>query len=241
MRAEQHIVGVSLTVLLHLGLALAVVVQGECGWLSESKADTGSKFKDARIIEAGLARKAVEKKSKQPQKKKKLKFKPPEGVKVARDKAVVKEDDDKKKMRPEPDEVDISSILDKNRVQEPDLSSHGSDEVPVEGSKDGSEWGTLKEAKGDPYVGELYGRISSVWAVPTLEKEAGRVEGCVRLDESGKIVDSEIRKRSSNANLNRSVKLALKKAPSMEKPVPSHLKELLTVTGICFPFEIEAQ
>jgi hypothetical protein len=236
---EQHVVGLSVTVLLHLGLGLAVVTQDDCGWLAKSEADSDSKFKDARVIQAGLARKKVEPKSKQPQKKKKKKFKPPEGVKVARNDAKVKTEDDKNKPRPDPDEIDVTSILEKNRVQEPDLSTHGVDEVPVEGSTDGSEWGTEKEAKGDPYVGELKGRIYSVWQVPTLETGAGKAVGCVRLDDDGKIVDSELKKRSKNSNLNRSVTLALKKAPAMESPVPGKLKELLTERGICFEFTLD--
>ena len=74
MKLEQHVVGISITVLLHLGLGLAIVMQDDCGWLAEGEADTTSgKFKDARVIEAGLARKAVEKK-RQPQKQKKKKL-----------------------------------------------------------------------------------------------------------------------------------------------------------------------
>ena len=241
MKMEHHVVGISLTVLLHLGMGLMAASQNECGWLAGSKdANAASdRFKDARVIEAGLARKKIEPKSKQPQKQKKKQFKQPEGLKVARDEAKIKETEEKPKLRPDPDEIDINSILEKNRTQDPDLSTHGSDEVPQEGSDQGSEWGTEKEAKGDPYVGELKGRIYSVWQVPSLETGTGKTVGCVRLNESGKIVDSDVTKKSKNSNLNRSVYLALKKAPAMEDPVPGKLKELLTVRGICFEFRLE--
>jgi hypothetical protein len=245
MNPQGHVIGVGLTVLLHLGLAAAAIMtQDECGWGGVAEADDDGKFKNARVIEAGLARKAVEPKNKQPQKQKKQTFKPPDAVKIATENAVPAPEPDKKsKVRVEPDEIDPLSVLDKNRPQDPDLGKHGSDEVPVEGAADGSEWGTEKQAKGDPYVGELKGRIHSVWQVPSLETGAGKVQGCVRLDENGKIVDREVRRKSSNANLNRSVHLALKNAPDMDDPVPDRagLKELLTVSGVCFEFNLEEE
>ena len=59
----------------------------------------------------------------------------------------------------------------------------------------------------------------------------------MRLSESGKIVDRAVKKKSGNANLDRSVQLALKDAPDMEEPVPDELRGLLTEEGICFMFE----
>jgi hypothetical protein len=239
MNKDGHFLGLSLTVLLHIGLAAgAIASQEQCGWMGgEAKAES-DRFKDARVIEAGLARKAVEPKNKLPQKQKKEKFAPPDPIKVATPNAPPVEET-KETLRPKPDEIDPKSILKKNRVQEDDLSSTGTTEVPKEGQADGSDWGTEKDAKGDPYVGELKGRIYAVWQVPSLETGTGKTIGCVRLNDKGKIIESELTKKSSNANLNRSVSLALKQAPSMEDPVPGHLTELLTVQGICFEFRLE--
>ena len=61
--------------------------------------------------------------------------------------------------------------------------------------------------------------------------------GCVKLDKDGKIVDRFVKKKSGNANLDRSVELALKQAPDMTGPVPDDLIDLMTVKGICFRFK----
>jgi hypothetical protein len=238
---EQHFAGISVAVLLHAGLA-ALAVSGEKGCDASAASDAPSKkFRDAEVIEASLAFKEVKPESKQPQKQKKEKYQPePErGVSRDEDRAPVVKEEKKETLRPTPDEVDINSILKKNRVQDDNLSSTGVLEVPREGAADGSEWGTERDARGDPYVGELRGRIYNAWKLPSLETGTGSVEGCVRLKEDGKIVDREVRKKSKNANLNRSVDIALKTAPNMEDAVPGHLKELLTVRGICFNFKLD--
>lgn len=238
MNRNYHFAGVSGTVLLHLGfIGLLLARYGWGGGEAEARSD---RFKNAETIEAALAYKKVEKKSRQPQKKKKKKFKPKSENKISRDaeKDPVEKKDDES-LPPKPDEVDVDSVLKKNRTQDPDLSSTGAEELPQEGSESGSEWGTEKEAFGDPYVGELKGRIYKAWEVPSLETGAGNALGCVKLDEDGTILEREVVKKSSNANLNRSVYLALKESTDMDKPVPEHLKTLLTERGICFKFVLE--
>lgn len=230
--------GIVITILIHVGLGAAAVA-GAGGFGDKDK--NKSLFADAETIEAALAFKKVEKKTKQPQKQKKKKFRPKEKGFTRDEKAKPPKDKKKDTLKPDPDEIDFNATLDKNRQQDPDLSSTGVDELPKDGSDKGSEWGTEREAKGDPYVGELKGRIVSVWQVPTLETKAGTATGCVRLNAAGKIKESELKRRSKNANLNRSVSLALRKAPKMDKPVPAHLKDLLTVRGICFKFNLDAQ
>src|SRR5690606_6124632 len=115
-----------------------------------------------------------------------------------------------------------------------DLSSTGSEEVPVEGSSSGSDWGTEKEAYGHAYVGELKGRIASVLNYPSISSNEGSALGCVYLDEKGRIIDSKskVTGGGKNPDLRRAVYLALKEAPDMEDPVPP---ELLWITqrGIC--------
>ncbi len=233
--------GLAATLLLHLVIIGGVVSKGAskgCG--GGDGVASATDFGKAETIEASLAFKEVKPKNKQPQKKKKEKFKPQVDDGASKDELKTPEEKkDDKKIPVNPDEVDINSILEKNRKQNEDLSDTGSDEIPTEGAADGSAlWGTEKEARGDPYVGELKGRIYSVWQVPALETGTGKAIGCVRLKEDGEILDRELKTRSKNTNLDRSVEVALKTAPNMEEPVPDKLKSLLTVKGICFNFEL---
>ena len=228
--------GLALTVGMHALLGSTLFLKSEaCGGGGGSA--IASNFENARTIEASLAFKKKEVKTRQPQKKKKQTFKPKVADTLSRDAELVpekKEPDET--LRPDPDEIDINSLLEKNRKQDDELSSTGSDEIPVEGADDGSEWGTEKDARGDPYVAELKGRLYAVWRVPTLETGSGTAVGCVRLDPDGTIVERELKQRSKNANLDRSVELALRESTDMEEPVPANLINLLTVEGICFPF-----
>lgn len=235
-------VGLSVTALLHMGMIAAFMSSTDngCGG-GAAEASDEDRFAQSETIEAALAIKAVKPESKQPQKKKKKKYRPVErGFSRDENRKPKNEEKDepKHKVPVLPDEVDINSVLEKNRSQDETLSSTGADEVPTEGAADGSIWGTERDAKGHPYVGELKGRIYSEWKVPTLETGSGVALGCVRLNTSGKIIDHGLKTPSKNSNLNRSVEIALRKAPDMEKPVPDKLKELLTVKGICFRFNL---
>jgi len=255
--------GLVVTVLLHA--ALVVVTISKLGGDSAAASDPSERFDESITIEAALAFKEVQPQSRQPVKQKKEKYAPPveevpvpaetpppvpppepEAPKIDTDNQVQAEEPPKAakekpkhKVKPRLDEIDPESILEKNRVQDEDLSETGVDEVPKEGSADGSEWGSERDARGDPYAGELRGRIESVWSVPSVETGTGVAQGCVKLDEDGKIVDRHVKKKSGNANLDRSVELALKQAPDMEDPVPEHLIDLITVKGICFRFTLE--
>ena len=232
--------GLAATLLLHLLVAGLVVAKNDDSGCGGGATADATEFARAETIEASLAFKEVKPKNKQPQKKKKRKFRPKEqdgASKVETHKPEQKKKD--KRLRPEEDEIDFNSILNKNRKQDEDLSDTGSDEMPVEGSAAGSEWGTEKQARGDPYVGELKGRVYSVWKVPALETGTGVAIGCVRLNTDGEIVDRELKERSKNSNLDRSVEVALKDAPAMDRPVPDKLKTLLTVNGICFKFVLD--
>lgn len=231
--------GFLLTSVIH-GALLMVFVLNSKSCVAESDAET-SLFKEAKTIEAGLAFKKKKRKNKQPQKLRKKKFAPPEPVKVLKEDApqIPEKVKEKKKVQIEEDEIDPLSVLEKNRKQDEDLSETGVDEETSEQGQEGSEWGTEEDAIGDPYVGEVKGRVFDAWEVPLLEAGVGKVVGCLRLSEAGKIKDIEVVKNSSNANLNRSVKLALKNASNMDKPVPSHLKTLLIGKGICFNFVLD--
>jgi len=252
--------GLLVTIVLHVGLA--VITISKLGSGSAAADDAESRFDDAITIEASLAFKEVKPESRQPVKQKKETYAPPveeapvvedppepepepEAQRIDTDNIVQQVEDKaakekpKHKIKPKPEEIDIRSTLEKNRAQDEDLSSTGVEEVPQEGSADGSKWGTERDARGHPYAAELKGRIYSVWSVPSIETGSGETQGCVKLDEDGKIVDRLVKKKSGNANLDRSVELALKQAPDMEEPVPDDLIGLITEKGICFRFTIE--
>src|SRR6185369_12872971 len=109
--------------------------------------------------------------------------KPPEVHGVAMDaNAVPKPKDEKPKP---PDEVarDPRATFNKFRKIKPD-------EENQEGADDGSEFGTLERAQGDPYVGELIGRMTVNFTVPSVITDQGlETWGCVKLDAEGKVVD----------------------------------------------------
>jgi outer membrane biosynthesis protein TonB len=239
-RVDGHFAGLSLTFLLHAAVIAVLVSRGdEAGCTGGGgDADASKRFEDSQTIEASLAFKAVEPKDRQPQKEKKKKYAPDDKAPVIADAdAGPRPEAPEHDLKVKPDEVDIASVLKKNKMQNPDLSSTGAEEIPKEGSASGSEWGTENDAKGDPYAGELKGRIHSAWELPALEQGTGEAHGCVKLDKKGKIVDRFVKKKSGNANLDRSVEEALRQAPDMTEPVPDHLIDLMTVKGICFRFK----
>ena len=230
-----HMIGISVTLVLHLGVVGGITWGGWGGGGSD-----GPILVEREVIEAGLAfKKPKRKKKRQPQKKKNPKVKPVDPVGVSRDadKQPVAKKDERKP--PPPDFVDPSATFKKFKDididEEPNDEGEDPDE-PDEGSDEGSEWGTMADAKGDPYVGELAGRIQKAWKRPTLDTGKGVVFGCVTLNEKGRITDRVLDKKSKNSTLNRSVQEALRNATNMDEPVPEHLKKLLTVKGICFRF-----
>ncbi len=233
---QLQTMGIVVTILLHIGLGSAIAFMDTKD--EEKRKVLLSERDDFETIEAALAFKAPEAKKRLPQKKKNPKVAPPPEVGVSRDADAkpVKRDDTKP---PPPDFVDPTKTF--GKVDDIDLSeepTEGGEDQQV-GSPDGSKWGTQAEAKGDPYVGELVGRVYKEWKVPSLEAQTGTAHGCVRLDKDGKIVVRKVERKSGIANLDRSVSEALKNASDMEEPVPEHLFNLLTRKGICIAFKLE--
>jgi hypothetical protein len=113
------------------------------------------------------------------------------------------------------------------------------EQAPAEGSNRAtSEWGSERDARGHPYLGELKGRLYSVWQVPW--GPGGDTLGCLKLGPDGKVVDRQV-KGSGNGDLDRSVEEALRTMPEMGQPVPDELLPLLTEKGICFRFAVEKE
>ncbi len=223
-----------------MGLFIFVLVG--LGPSYDVSAKKSSGLNNAVRIEAALAYKKKDKKKRQPQKRKKKKFKPT-NEKFSRDDKAEPKDKSKEKPKVEPDDIDHLAVLKKNRdLMEDDTESEtGSEEDLDEGAIFGDEWGSGDKNKGDPYIGGLRSRMQRTFRgeAPGFTKAGETVWGCVKLDEDGKVDESEIPEegRSSVAALNSAMEETLKKVPKMDKPVPPHLIKLLTEMGVCFRFK----
>ena len=226
------------TVFLHLAIAGAVFFMNEIDRSHVEK----QKEEPFQAIEAGLAIKQKSqsgKKSALPQKDLAAKVKPPDAPTVSKNAdAVPKEDKKDKKPEPAPQkDTDAKSIFDKYRhVDTGDTQGADKQDQTQVGDPNGSEFGTLERAKGDPYVGELIGRMVTDFVVPSVVSDQGlNTWGCVKLDTDGKITDRAIdpdHKSRSHA-FNSAVEERLKLTTDMDKPVPSHLKRMLVGKFVC--------
>ncbi|HET6613169.1 MAG TPA: TonB C-terminal domain-containing protein [Kofleriaceae bacterium] len=232
MNKDLHVLGFCTTALVHAAVITLFFMIGQK--MGCSLGSSGFDLKNARYVEAALAKKGPEKEERQPQKRRRRKVKPPDVPSADRDENKQPQKKPEKK-KPKPKDIDWMSQLEDNRKLADDLPEHGTD-LPDLGNVNGSEWGTEDDARGDPYVGELKGRIFKAWQLPTLVAKDFEAVGCVRLDSKGKIKVHELLEPSKNAKVDQSVKQALKNATPMEEPVPAHLVKLLTEQGICFKF-----
>jgi hypothetical protein len=235
-----HAWAAGLTFGIHALVVVALLVMGHLDASSARRRP----LDEPVAIEAGLAIKSKStggKKSRLPQKELAPMVKPPEAEGVARDPDAVPEpetDKPKDQTPPPPDKVDPKSVFDKYRNMEAGDTQTGDqkDDQNQQGSADGSEFGTLERAKGDPYVGELIGRMTVDFTVPSVVSEDGLLTwGCVMLDDSGRITDRKIdpdHKSRSHA-FNSAVWERLKQATDMEAPVPDHLKSMLVGKFVC--------
>jgi hypothetical protein len=240
--------GVVFTFLIHGGvLGGCAIMQHFDGLHADRRASTLEQEK-VTTIEAGLAIKkksASGKKSKLPQKDVAAKVKPPDAPGVAMDPNATPSSTKKKDNEYiPPDKQDPNSVFDKFRNVDTGeagaIAEAGGDNENVQGAEDGSEFGILDKAKGDPYVGELIGRVMKDFTVPSVVTEEGlETWGCVRLKEDGKIDEWKIdpdHKSKSHA-FNSAVEDKLKNTTDMEQPVPDHLKSLLVEQFACVRFK----
>ncbi len=237
--SKAHVYGMTITLVLHIGVAAAVFVMNEIDRSHVEKAAEPQ----YTAIEAGLAikKKAQQgKKSALPQKDLAAKVKPPEAPGFTKNTEAVPKEDKKPEKKQEyvpPDATQAKSIFDKYRHTDTGDTTGGSTQDQTQaGDENGSEYGTLEHAKGDPYVGELIGRMTTDFVVPTVVSDQSLVTwGCVKLDESGKITDRVIdpEKKSRSYAFNSAVEERLKLTTDMDKPVPSHLKKMLVGKFVC--------
>src|SRR5262249_21119185 len=146
-----------------------------------------AKEEPVNAIEAGLAikQKAAAKKSPLPSKEVVEKVKPPDAPTVSKNAEAPPEE--KKKKPDVPKEAqDKKSLFEQYRnLDAGSLTSKAPSEQDANqaGSVDGSEFGLLERAKGDPYVGELIGRMTVDFVVPTVVTAKVTAWGCVKLDD----------------------------------------------------------
>jgi hypothetical protein len=246
-KKNLHVLGLVVTVGLHL--AVILIFYGAALFDSNRAARRTDENKLVPI-EAGLAVRAKNKsgkKTRQPQKQFEQKVAPPDAMKIAADADVKPVDDAKKpEQPPRPEDVDFDAIARKHREgstgqEVPASENPGGDDETKAGRVDGSDYGTLDQAKGDPYLGELVGRMTEHFEVPsTVEEGKGlRTFGCVKLNPDGSIAEAFLDPdgKSGNAAFNSAVLRSVKEASGMEQPVPAHLKQMLVEQGACATFK----
>jgi len=245
-------VAIGLAVALHALLLVGGYLAGQREVSAKSsKGSLGEQ--ELQHIEAGLAVKSKStkgRKTKQPQKDVARKISPNDVV-VSKDDQAKPEDKDKPKdEKPKPeDEIDPEAIFKKHRegaegtpTTDPAVAENGSDEESKAGQADGSEFGRLEKAKGDPYVGELVGRmtVNPELEVPsTVPEGQGLVTyGCIKLRADGSIANRQLDpdSKSNNPAFNSAVLRRLQQTTDMEQPVPENLRDMLVEKWACVPY-----
>jgi hypothetical protein len=217
------------TIAIHAAIGVPVAVLA-----SDNDDDDRIDLTQYKVIEAALAYKKDDEKESQPKKDRKPKPKAdkPDGVSRDEEKKPV----DRPDAGPPPtSEEDLEKLakefLDKHEEEE-------GDEPPKPGGEfNGSERGFAELGKGEPYFQELAADFFNAWELPSLEKGQGTAVASIRLDETGRIIDTEF-KASGNANIDRSVQLAIRAMTKArergDKPVPAYLLKEATQQWISF-------
>ena len=241
-------VAIVAALVVHVGVVGAVWGVGAMGM-----DEPGHEGRRLEAIEAGLAfrKKSAQgqKKSRLPQKKFDRAVKAPDGPTLTRDDTVKppKEKTDKDSEPPPPDMIDPSSVFDKYRnLDTPGkeaLVGEGTSDDSQEGTDEGSDYGTLEDAEGHPYVGELVGRLTTNPdpEIPSLvPKGTGLVARvCLRMASDGRIASLEMpdEMKSSNSRFNSAVYKRARETSGMPTPVPNDLNDLLVERGICIGYK----
>ena len=232
----ERVLGLVMTIAIHS--IVTVIVFSRCDAVSlADSADEAPQKK--QVIEASLAFKSQEK-IKQPQKQR--------SVRTKREKipGVVQDPDTKpikREKKPKRKRENFEELLERYEPNPDDLKENpdleaGKEAPKHEGTFDGSKKGFAKKNAGHPWMRELAGDFHSVWKVPEIEKNEGVTDACIQVLANGRIKKTKLWPASKNANLNRSVKLALRELKNMRnrkpKPVPASLIDQVTTGWQCF-------
>jgi hypothetical protein len=242
-------VGLVFTVLVHAALVGGVAAAAH---FDKARIEARATQDDSKLnhIEAGLAirsKSAAGRKTKQPQKDTHQAVKPTD-LAVSNDPDAASKPKDKKP-KDQPEDIDPSAAMQHARQlgEKTDQSTQtstdpGAEDQSTKGRPDGSDFGRLEDQKGDPYVGELIGRmtVNPELEVPATVPQEGKLEtwGCVKLSADGKIADAFLDPdhKSGNAAFNSAVLRRVKATTDMERAVPGTLKQMLVEEGACFPY-----
>src|SRR5262245_12869188 len=233
---RAHVWGLTTTIALHVGIGVRVAVMTYV-----ERTRTTRHEEPFQAIEAGLAfrkKAAPGPKSKLPQQDVQQKVAPPDAPKISKNPDAVPTQKDEKKEIPPPEAVDSKSVFNKYRRMDTGTTAgdKSTEEKNQVGADDGSEFGTLDKAKGDPYIGELIGRMVTDFVVPSVVSDQTlSTWGCVKLDADGKIVDRALdpEHKSRSHAFNSAVEERLKRTTDMDKPVPNYLKAMLVGKFVC--------
>lgn len=236
-------IGLAVTVAIHLGVGLAA---WGASVLDGARAEQQAKSSEELVhIEAGLAIRsssAAGKRSRLPQKDLGPQKGAPETPGVAMDPSALPHD---KRDAGVTDEIDPEATFNKFRRPHEEsgtaAGSEGEGDMDRAGAVNGSEFGTLEDVKGDPYVGELVGRMTTnpEISVPSIVTDSGlSVLGCVKLDARGKLVERAVpdEHKSADRTFNRAVEERLRITTDMEGPVPERLRDRLVEKWLCVPY-----
>ena len=225
-------IGICITLLVHLTVA------GTIGWATRARGVQDFK-PPTEVIEAQLAYLAKPTQTKQPQKD----TAPPPPKPTLPDPTLPDQKPPKppEKTKPVP-EQDYSKEVEKYLRERKTQEDQNVSESPQQGEWDGSQKGFASVSKGPKFLQELAADAHAMWRVPSLERGAGIPIGCVRLGADGRIVDTKFANPSGNANIDRSVKLALKLLKEQRNdrnnntPIPPSLVAKWTSQWTCFRF-----
>lgn len=227
-----------------LGIMLSIAASAGVGLWRMNRANAesarGPNLDDMEAIEASLAYKKAD--QKQPQKKK---APPPPEEKiegVSHDEQKTPDEQKKDEPQKKPQET-LDDKFKKYQRENTDDEEIGKPEEDL-GAFDGSEYGFANETKGDPYFQALIADLVKGWDYPELLADEGTPVGCMHLEPDGKIVDTLMKEKSGNSELDDSVERALKNLVKLrdEEPreVPAHLVKK-TRSWICFKFDARKQ
>ena len=239
---SARLVGLIVTILVHLGAGITF------GWAT--RATESPPFKPPTVvIEAQLAYLAKPAETKQPQKQAAPPRPSPTPTRPTPPDPQPKKQP-KRKPTPEPDlDKKVQDYINQrsralNDQSDSQTNTNNGDsavsDAPKHGEWDGSQKGFASTSKGPKFLQELAADAHALWRVPSLERGAGVPIGCVRLGADGRIVDTKFSNPSGNANIDRSVKIALKSLKEQrnakKQSMPPSLIAQWTSQWTCFRF-----
>jgi hypothetical protein len=138
------------------------------------------------------------------------------------DKIKVTDNPDRPKDRPKEPKRDLSKLFDSVKNLRTDEDDRATKESAEEGDPHGVRGGTSAEAVGDPYIIELVSAIVERWTVPTMltPGELSKLEAsaCLKIDDSGKLVEFRVERSSGNSLFDGSLLATLGTIRELPKP-----------------------